>query len=62
MYRGHQQTPANFILGHEFTGAVSAIGKDVKSFKVGDEITCPFSTTWYAFPFFFPPWTLVLIH
>lgn len=45
MYRGHQETPTGFILGHEFTGTVVEIGSAVKTLKIGDKITCPFSTT-----------------
>lgn len=30
--------PKNSILGSEFTGIIDTIGKDVKSFKVGDEV------------------------
>lgn len=30
--------PKNSILGSEFTGTIDAVGKDVKSFKVGDEV------------------------
>ncbi|KAL3462302.1 chaperonin 10-like protein [Aspergillus heterothallicus] len=43
-YRGHQKVPTNFIPGHEFVGTVISAGDDVKSFKVGDEIVCPFTT------------------
>ncbi|RFU31233.1 hypothetical protein B7463_g5089, partial [Scytalidium lignicola] len=45
MYRGHQKTTEGFILGHEFTGTVVQVGDAVKSVKLGDEITSPFSTT-----------------
>ncbi|KAF2100886.1 GroES-like protein [Rhizodiscina lignyota] len=45
MYRGHQKTPTDFIIGHEFNGTVIQVGADVKTLKVGDKITCPFSTT-----------------
>lgn len=48
MYRGHQKTQPGFILGHEFTGTVVKVGRAVKTVKVGDEITSPFSTTWYV--------------
>ncbi|MEZ5056299.1 MAG: alcohol dehydrogenase catalytic domain-containing protein [Saprospiraceae bacterium] len=30
--------PKKEILGHEFSGIVEAIGKDVTKFKVGDEV------------------------
>ncbi|ETI20807.1 hypothetical protein G647_07149 [Cladophialophora carrionii CBS 160.54] len=45
MYRGHQKTAPGFILGHEFTGTVVELGADVRGFKKGDKITCPFSLT-----------------
>ncbi|KAF9870969.1 hypothetical protein CkaCkLH20_11641 [Colletotrichum karsti] len=31
VYRGHQKSKTGFIMGHEFTGTVTAIGKTVKS-------------------------------
>jgi threonine dehydrogenase-like Zn-dependent dehydrogenase len=44
-YRGHQDIPTGFIIGHEFTGAVTEVGSDVSSVKIGDEVVVPFSTT-----------------
>jgi 2-desacetyl-2-hydroxyethyl bacteriochlorophyllide A dehydrogenase len=32
-------TPAGLILGHEFAGVISALGKDVAGWKVGDRVT-----------------------
>ena len=32
-------------MGHEFTGIVEEIGSDVKSFKKGDQIVSPFTTS-----------------
>lgn len=43
-YRGHQNIPTGFIVGHEFTGVVTEIGDEVTKVKVGDEVVVPFST------------------
>ncbi|WP_054635869.1 zinc-dependent alcohol dehydrogenase family protein [Thalassobacillus sp. C254] len=32
-----------WVLGHEFTGVVEEVGKDVKNFKKGDRVIVPFS-------------------
>jgi len=45
VYRGHQPSGTNFIMGHEFTGHVSDIGSAVKSVKVGDRVVAPFTTS-----------------
>ena len=46
VYRGHQPSATDFIMGHEFTGTVHEVGSDVKTVKVGDSIVCPFTTSW----------------
>jgi len=47
VYRGHQQSEAGFIMGHEFTGEIVEIGADVKGFSVGDNVVAPFTVSWY---------------
>jgi len=49
VYRGHQQSPTGFIMGHEFTGVVAEVGKDVKSVAVGDKVVSPFTVSWLVF-------------
>jgi threonine dehydrogenase-like Zn-dependent dehydrogenase len=44
VYRGHQKSGTDFIMGHEFTGHISEIGSEVKNFKVGDHVVSPFTT------------------
>ena len=47
IYRGHQPVPNyDFILGHEFVGEVHEVGGDIKNFKVGDGVVCPFTISW----------------
>lgn len=36
--RGHHVIPMPGVFGHEFSGIVASVGKDVKRFKKGDEI------------------------
>lgn len=43
-YRGHQNIPAGFIIGHEFTGVVDKLGSEVTGLQVGDEVVVPFFT------------------
>ena len=43
VYRGHQPSGTDFIMGHEFTGTVEELGSDVKNFKKGDQIVSPFT-------------------
>ncbi|KAF2708861.1 GroES-like protein [Pleomassaria siparia CBS 279.74] len=45
VYRGHQPSPTDFIMGHEFTGHVEELGSDVKSLKKGDKIVSPFTVS-----------------
>lgn len=35
-----------FIMGHEFTGVVTAVGSEVKTVKVGDKVVAPFTVSW----------------
>ncbi|KAG9247836.1 chaperonin 10-like protein [Calycina marina] len=43
VFRGHQKSDTGFIMGHEFTGVVSEVGKDVKTVEIGDKIVSPFT-------------------
>ncbi|KAL2825799.1 chaperonin 10-like protein [Aspergillus cavernicola] len=43
VYRGHQPSGTDFIMGHEFTGEITSIGSSVKNFKPGDRIVSPFT-------------------
>lgn len=45
VFRGHQPSGTDFIMGHEFTGHISEVGSDVKSFKKGDLVVSPFTTS-----------------
>ncbi|KAI9837408.1 MAG: hypothetical protein M1837_002975 [Sclerophora amabilis] len=38
VFRGHQPSPIDFIMGHEFTGTVHEVGDAVKSVKKGDHM------------------------
>ncbi|MGE5593931.1 MAG: zinc-dependent alcohol dehydrogenase [Betaproteobacteria bacterium] len=38
-YMGHRQIPGPLVLGHEFSGDVSGVGKSVTRFKPGDRAT-----------------------
>lgn len=46
VFRGHQPSPENFIMGHEFTGTVEEVGSAVKGFQKGDQIVSPFTVSW----------------
>lgn len=46
VFRGHQESPTGFIMGHEFTGVVEESGSDVKHFRKGDKIVSPFTLSW----------------
>ena len=41
-WRGHDPVPLPHVPGHEFAGVVSAVGRDVSGFAVGDRVTAPF--------------------
>ncbi|KAF1958319.1 GroES-like protein [Byssothecium circinans] len=45
VFRGHQPSGTDFIMGHEFTGHVEEVGSEVKSFQKGDRIVSPFTTS-----------------
>jgi threonine dehydrogenase-like Zn-dependent dehydrogenase len=44
VYRGHQKSGTDFIMGHEFTGHVHEVGSEVKKLKIGDHVVTPFTT------------------
>lgn len=48
VFRGHQPSPENFIMGHEFTGTVEEVGSAVKGFTKGDQVVSPFTVSWYV--------------
>ena len=48
VYRGHQSSPTGFVMGHEFTGVVTEVGKQVNSVRVGDRVVSPFTVSWYV--------------
>lgn len=43
MVRGRTTAPAGLILGHEITGQVLEVGRDVEFIKVGDLVSVPFN-------------------
>ncbi|WP_258724252.1 formaldehyde dehydrogenase, glutathione-independent [Cellulomonas sp. NS3] len=43
MVRGRTTAPANLVLGHEITGEVVEVGRDVEFVKVGDLVSVPFN-------------------
>ncbi|PLB43429.1 putative zinc-containing alcohol dehydrogenase [Aspergillus steynii IBT 23096] len=45
VFRGHQKSPTGFIMGHEFTGEIVAVGADVQKFKKGDRVVSPFTVS-----------------
>lgn len=44
VFRGHQPSGPNFVMGHEFTGEVVETGSQVKNFQKGDLVISPFTT------------------
>lgn len=45
-YHGGQKVKEwGIVMGHEFTGTVLEVGADVKSFKPGDQVLSPFTTS-----------------
>ena len=45
VFRGHQSSPTDIIMGHEFTGIVSETGSSVSTVKNGDLIVSPFTVS-----------------
>ncbi|KAF2107461.1 chaperonin 10-like protein [Lophiotrema nucula] len=45
VFRGHQKSDTDFIMGHEFTGQVEEVGSDVKTLKKGDRVVSPFTVS-----------------
>ncbi|PUU80719.1 chaperonin 10-like protein [Tuber borchii] len=45
VFRGHQPSDTGFIMGHEFTGTVVEVGKEVTGFQAGDKVVSPFTTS-----------------
>src|SRR5712671_4893571 len=43
MVRGRTTAPVGMVLGHEITGEIVEIGKDVEYLKVGDIVSVPFN-------------------
>jgi threonine dehydrogenase-like Zn-dependent dehydrogenase len=46
VFRGHQPSPIDFIMGHEFTGTVVETGQGIKTLKKGDQVVSPFTICW----------------
>lgn len=49
-YRGHSRgnLEPGYITGHEGAGIVHEVGSAVKSFKKGDYVVVPFTTSWFV--------------
>ncbi|EWG55895.1 hypothetical protein FVEG_17618 [Fusarium verticillioides 7600] len=45
LYRGVEPTEPDFIMGHEFTGTVVALGSEVKTVRIGDKVVSPFTAS-----------------
>lgn len=45
VFRGHQPSKTDFIMGHETTGTVHEIGSAVKHHKIGDLVVMPFTVS-----------------
>ena len=43
MVRGRTTAPAGLVLGHEITGEVLEVGRDVETLRVGDLVSVPFN-------------------
>ncbi|KAI1327840.1 GroES-like protein [Xylariaceae sp. FL0255] len=44
-FRGIEPAGTGFVMGHEFTGTVVAVGKDVRTVKAGDKVVSPFTVS-----------------
>ncbi|KAF2101903.1 GroES-like protein [Rhizodiscina lignyota] len=45
VFRGHQKSAPGFIMGHEWTGAVTEVGDAVRTVKKGDIVVAAFTTS-----------------
>ncbi|KAF4332160.1 formaldehyde dehydrogenase [Fusarium beomiforme] len=45
LYRGVEPTEPDFIMGHEFTGTVVALGQNVRTVEIGDKVVSPFTAS-----------------
>ncbi|KAF1919237.1 chaperonin 10-like protein [Ampelomyces quisqualis] len=45
VYRGHEPSGTDFIMGHEFSGYVHEVGSAVKNLQKGDHVVSPFTTS-----------------
>ncbi|KGO38945.1 Alcohol dehydrogenase superfamily, zinc-type [Penicillium expansum] len=45
VFRGHQKSGTEFIMGHEFTGEVVELGSNIKNFQKGDRVVSPFTAS-----------------
>ncbi|KAL4982680.1 chaperonin 10-like protein [Aspergillus falconensis] len=45
VFRGHQPSGTEFIMGHEFTGEIASVGSSVSKFKPGDKVVSPFTVS-----------------
>lgn len=43
MVRGRTTAPVGLVLGHEITGEVIEVGRDVETLKIGDLVSVPFN-------------------
>src|SRR2546421_12718255 len=43
MVRGRTTAPAGMVLGHEITGEIIEIGRDVEYLRIGDLVSVPFN-------------------
>jgi Alcohol dehydrogenase GroES-like domain len=44
VYRGHEKRArTGYVIGHEYTGVILAVGSGVKKFKPGDHVISPFT-------------------